>query len=131
MIPMTGTTIFICIIINDKAYSEYSYTQLISGGQTFGTVETNEGGSVNLSYKDGIGVYLNGDEQKRAVISYDLPDVIQLPVSKGQKVGTAKAEIDGIEIGECDIISEDNAEPAFGGFTGILYNTLCIWLSAY
>ena len=119
------------MLLYDKAYSEYCYTQLISDGKAFGAVKTDEGVSINLMYKDGIGVYLNDDEKNRVVISYDLPDTAELPVYKGQKVGTAAAELDGIKLGECDIVSSEDVQAKQKGFVRVLYNTLCVWLSAY
>ncbi len=116
----------------DEAFSNYVQVTPVLDGESAGSVAC-EGAEQNvpLIYKGSISLYLNSEEQKKLEIVNDAPAVLTAPVTKGQKIGTTYAYLDGALMGTCDILINENIEKKDDGFIKIFYDTLICWFGAY
>jgi D-alanyl-D-alanine carboxypeptidase (penicillin-binding protein 5/6) len=116
----------------DEAFSKYVQVTPIADGDSAGMAAC-EGAEQNvpLIYKGSISLYLNAEEQKKLEIINDVPPILSPPITKGQKVGSAYAYIDGAKMAECDILANETIEKKESGFMKIFYDTMIIWLKSY
>lgn len=120
------------IFLYDKIYSEYHLTDIFAAGESAGEAETQDGNTANLIYKDNLNVFLNDDEKAKVSIIKDIPEAPGLPLYKGQKLGSAKAILGDIVLGESEIVcNEDVNVKKPLSFSNSFFNTVYLWFSAF
>ena len=82
--------------------------------------------SVQLQYAGGFSYLgLGGEDFSSIEKKLLLPEALQAPVTKGEKAGVLRYELDGKALGEVDILTAGDVEQA--GFSDYLQAVFRIW----
>lgn len=91
------------------------------------SIKVNEGMSDKVSLKCDVSssVVLDKSSKQEIKTKINLPETVDAPVKKGQKIGTLTFTVNDKTIKNCDITAMDDVEKtSFGSVLGVLYNSL-------
>lgn len=93
----------------DYGFSNYSYKSFGNQGETIKQVAVAKGVSetVNAVYETSPSFLIKKGEESRITYEITLNDTIQAPVSQGQQLGTIKYSLNGTELGNVNLVSEN------------------------
>lgn len=113
----------------DYGFNNYSYSSFGKANDIIKDIAVNKGlmSTVSVAFESNSGALIKKGEEKDVVQSIELPDIVQAPVSKGQKVGEATYSLNGKVIATTSIVAtEDVAKDTFFNITN---NVLQKWFS--
>ena len=92
----------------DYGFSNFSYTSFAKSGDFIKAVTVNKGiqDKVNVIFSRDAGAITEKIKSSQITQSISLSDTFSAPIYKGQKLGEATYSIDGVVIGNVDIIAE-------------------------
>lgn len=91
------------------------------------SIKVNEGMSDKVSLKCDVSssVVLDKSSKQEIKTKINLPETVDAPVKKGQKIGTLTFTVNDKTIKNCDITAMNDVEKtSFGSVLGVLYNSL-------
>ena len=118
----------------DNAYRDYQLVTPVNKGDLLATVKAGENEKVDLVYADNLHFYLSLDEQTRLKIENNAPAMLDIPIYKGQVVGSVSAFLDGVLLGKCDIVADSDVlptEPEKPKIIQAFYTAFIAWLDAF
>ena len=110
--------------ILNYGFENYKYYDIVDLGKTAGEIKVEKGRSERLKcrYEKSFGTILSSEEYGEIKIENNLPSVIEAPIKKGDKTGTANVILNGEKLAEINVIADENIErfDFFTVFTSIL-----------
>lgn len=115
----------------DYGFNNYTYTPFGSSKNVIKDIAVNKGvqSSVSVAFENDTGALIKKGQEKDIVQSIQLPDIIQAPISKGQKLGEATYSLNGEVISTVPIISTEDVEK--DTFLNITNGVLANWFSLF
>ena len=91
----------------DYGFSHYTYEQFAKSGDILNSLEVEKGvaSHVSVGFATDVGYLLEKTNSKEVTQVISLPDVVSAPISKGQKVGEVRFELDGNILCQSDIVA--------------------------
>ena len=86
---------------------------------------------VPLIFGNAMSMYVRDGEAEKPEIRYNLPEVMPLPVHRGDVVGTAELWLGNTKYAECSVLSGADLEKSEPGFLDISAKTVKMWLEAF
>lgn len=111
----------------DYGFANYQFASLSSPDEVGRDLEVKGGMSKNISLNCEIGGGILVPKGAGANVEYtvDLPEILEAPVKKGDKVGTVTYTLNGEVLSVYDITAAGESEPIhFGAVLNLLYNAL-------
>ncbi len=98
----------------DYGFANYNSVGLAKKDDIMGSIKLNKGKEIQLDLvaKDDLSILVGKGQENSVQKEIILPESINAPVLKGDKIGEIVATLDGKEVGRVDIISKDDAKKA-------------------
>lgn len=115
--------------LQQYGFSRYAYKQFYDMRQKIGSVKVGKGvlESINVVPNERIGTIIPKGEDKNLSVRIDLPEYVDAPVAKGQKIGQVVILQDGKELRSIPLVAVKGVEK--GGFPGMLKKILMTVIS--
>ena len=96
----------------DYGFSNYSYVSFAEKNTLLKLLDVTKGvsNSVQIVYEDNSGALLPKGMQNNVEQIISIPDSIEAPIEKGQKIGEVKYVLNGEEIGKTNIIANEDVK---------------------
>ena len=96
----------------DYGFNNYSYKSFGNQGETIKQIAVNKGLSetVNAVYETSPSFLIKKGEEAGITYEISLDESVQAPISQGQILGTIKYSLNGIELGNVNIVAESTVE---------------------
>ena len=96
----------------DYGFNNFEYKKFAEANEVVKTVEIQKGtkDSIEVVYENTIGTILKKGDDSNIEQIINIPDTIQAPINKGDKIGEIVYTIDGMELSRVNIIANESAE---------------------
>lgn len=96
----------------DYGFNNFEYKKFAEANEVVKTVEIQKGtkDSIEVVYENTIGTILKKGDDSNIEQIINIPDTIQAPINKGDKIGEIIYTIDGMELSRVNIIANESAE---------------------
>ena len=96
----------------DYGFNNFEYKKFAEANEVVKTVEIQKGtkDSIEVVYENTIGTILKKGDDSNLEQIINIPDTIQAPINKGDKIGEIVYTIDGMELSRVNIIANESAE---------------------
>ena len=96
----------------DYGFNNYSYTSFADKGSTLKSINVTKGvdSFVDISYEENAGCLMKKGMQNSVEQIINIPNEIQAPISKGQKVGEIKYVLDGETLGSVNLVANNDVK---------------------
>lgn len=110
--PTTATRFSEAKKLLDYGFSNYSYVSFAKKNTTIKLLDVTKGvsSSVEVVYEDNSGALLPKGMQNNVEQIISIPDSIEAPIEKGQKIGEVKYVLNGEEIGKTNIVANEDVK---------------------
>ena len=110
--PTTATRFSEAKKLLDYGFSNYSYVSFAKKNTTIKLLDVTKGvsSSVEVVYEDNSGALLPKGMQNNVEQIISVPDSIEAPIEKGQKIGEVKYVLNGEEIGKTNIVANEDVK---------------------
>ena len=110
--PTTATRFSEAKKLLDYGFSNYSYVSFAEKNTLLKLLDVTKGvsNSVQIVYEDNSGALLPKGMQNNVEQIISIPDSIEAPIEKGQKIGEVKYVLNGEEIGKTNIIANEDVK---------------------
>ena len=115
----------------DAAFAEYKFYTAAEKDGGCGEVRTDGAEKVPLIFGNAMSMYVRDGKAEKPEIRYNLPEVMPLPVHRGDVVGTAELWLGNTKYAECSVLSGADLEKSEPGFLDISAKTVKMWLEAF
>lgn len=109
----------------DYGFSKFSYKQFAQKGDVLNTVEVNKGvkSTVTVEFESDIGCLIEKGNENKIEQSLNI-DLLQAPISKGQKVGEINYLFDNKTLATVDLVASDDVDKIsiFSMSKSVIYN---------
>ena len=96
----------------DYGFNNFEYKKFAEANEVVKTVDIQKGtkDSIEVVYENTIGTILKKGDDSNIEQIINIPDTIQAPITKGDKIGEIVYTIDGMELSRVNIIANESAE---------------------
>ena len=96
----------------DFGFANYEYKKLINAGDVVKRIRVEKGvfSEVNAVAKKDCGTVITKGNDFNIEQNIEMQDIIQAPIKKGEVIGKIKYVLNGENIGECDLICEEDVD---------------------
>ena len=96
----------------DYGFNNFEYKKFAEANEVVKTVDIQKGtkDSIEVVYENTIGTILKKGDDSNIEQIINIPDTIQAPINKGDKIGEIVYTIDGMELSRVNIIANESAE---------------------
>lgn len=96
----------------DYGFNNFEYKKFAEANEVVKTVDIQKGtkDSIEVVYENTIGTILKKGDDSNIEQIINIPDTIQAPITKGDKIGEIVYTIDGMELSRVNIIANESVE---------------------